>query len=97
MFIIRWFQVFVIFTLILGESIQFDEYFSDELKPPTRIYPHIIVGNETFYSYFIELILVMITNYGSSSDHHFDVRLLGYDAFGTWIFFYMFLHDGHFK
>ena len=31
-----WFQTFFICTPILGEMIQFDYYFSDELKPPTR-------------------------------------------------------------
>ena len=32
-----WFQRFFIFTPILGEMIQFHEYFSDGLKPPTRL------------------------------------------------------------
>ena len=31
-----WFQICFIFTPILGEMIQFDLYFSDGLKPPTR-------------------------------------------------------------
>ena len=31
----RWFQMFFTFTLKLGEMIQFDEYFSNGLKPPT--------------------------------------------------------------
>ena len=31
-----WFQRFFIFTPIFGEMIQFDSYFSDGLKPPTR-------------------------------------------------------------
>ena len=30
-----WFQTFLMFTPILGEMIQFDEYFSNGLKPPT--------------------------------------------------------------
>ena len=32
-----WFQRFFIFTPILGKMIQFHEYFSDGLKPPTRL------------------------------------------------------------
>ena len=31
-----WFQTFFIFTPNLGEKFQFDSYFSDGLKPPTR-------------------------------------------------------------
>ena len=31
-----WFEIFFIFTPKIGEMIQFDEYFSDGLKPPTR-------------------------------------------------------------
>ena len=30
-----WFQISFIFTPNLGEMIQFDEYFSDGMKPPT--------------------------------------------------------------
>ena len=33
----RWcFQIYFLFSPLLGEDFQFDEYFSDELKPPTR-------------------------------------------------------------
>ena len=30
-----WFQIFFIFTPKIGEDFQFDEYFSNWLKPPT--------------------------------------------------------------
>ena len=31
-----WFQIYVLFSPLFGEDFQFDEYFSDGLKPPTR-------------------------------------------------------------
>ena len=35
---VSYFQMFFIFTQIRGEMIQFDQYFSKGLKPPTRIF-----------------------------------------------------------
>ena len=32
-----WFQIFFIFVPKIGEDFQFDRYFSDGLKPPTRL------------------------------------------------------------
>ena len=32
-----WFQIYCLFSTLPGEMIQFDDYFSNELKPPTRI------------------------------------------------------------
>ena len=32
-----WFQIYVYFTSPLGEDFHFDSYFSNGLKPPTRI------------------------------------------------------------
>ena len=34
----RWFQTFLEFSPVLGKIIQFDQYFSNGSKPPTRLY-----------------------------------------------------------
>ena len=39
------------------------------------IYLDIIVGNETFYSYFMNISAISTNDAPSSSDHHFAVRL----------------------
>ena len=40
------FKQFYMFTPILGEMIQFYEYFSNELKPPTSILCHLLLSSE---------------------------------------------------
>ena len=46
---------YVLFSPLLGEIIQFHEYFSDGLKPPTRSFPGSAIGGAISVIYIFPL------------------------------------------